>query len=331
MMKSQEEPITGVVIAVLTFRRTELLIPLIAALREQLDSARDPQRTFRILVVDNDPEGSGRRALEAAGSWSDVTCVIESRRGIAAARNRALDEAAADRLLVFIDDDEVPDDGWLSALLQTYYAHEPAAIAGPVRTVYLGEVDPWVIEGGFVDRSHRDHLRTGDVVAEAATNNLLLDLDIVRLLSLRFDETLGLGSGEDSLFTRRLTESDQLILWCADAWVSDLRPAERTTRLAALRRSFSFANSSARVQLRLATGTKPGQLVAACKIVFGAAPRMLLGSVQFLAGSVGRRVAWQANGARLVAKGSGQLTGALGLRYEEYGTSRRLRRGRSRG
>ena len=305
-----------VAVAVLTFRRVEHLAPLVGDLEREIGLLGSGP-TARVLVVDNDPGGTGRATLEALTPSVDLTCVVEPRPGIAAARNRALLECAGDDVLVFIDDDERPDRGWLAALLATHEQHGPVAVSGPVRTVYGGAVDPWVEAGRFVDRSHRDGQRTGDLVSEAATNNLLLDLGTVRRMGLSFDESLRLSGGEDALFTRQLTRAGGRIVWCADAWVSDLRPGERTTRRAALRRAYSFANSATVVKVKLA-GAGPAGLAARARVLAGGLVRLSTGSASYVLGSATRRLPWQANGARLMARGCGAMAAGIGLRYEEY-------------
>ena len=85
-----------------------------------------------ILVIDNDPARSGERVAAEHG----VTYVVEPRPGIAAVRNRALAEcesAAAD-VLLFIDDDETPEPGWLRAMIEMYTTTRPTAVAGRVVT-----------------------------------------------------------------------------------------------------------------------------------------------------------------------------------------------------
>ncbi len=72
---------------------------------------------IRVLVIDNDPAGSGEAVVSALDSDA-VRYVHEPRPGIAAARNRALDEAASYDLLIFIDDDEWPNPTWLQSLLE---------------------------------------------------------------------------------------------------------------------------------------------------------------------------------------------------------------------
>src|SRR3954469_16278179 len=71
----------SVVVAVLTYRRTDRLAGLLPQLVQQAAAVG-----AAVLVVDNDPEASARPV--AAGS--PVRYVHEPRPGIAAARNRAL-------------------------------------------------------------------------------------------------------------------------------------------------------------------------------------------------------------------------------------------------
>ena len=94
--------------------------------------------------------------------------------GIAHARNRALDETVDDELLIFIDDDERPLDGWLAAMLDAYARHRPAGVTGPLFPEYETDPDPWLLAGGFfVRREFPD----GHRVPAAGSGNLLLDLD----------------------------------------------------------------------------------------------------------------------------------------------------------
>lgn len=55
----------------------------------------------------------------------------------------------------------------------------------------------------------------------SATNNLLLDLQQIHELDLRFDERFGLTGRSDTLFTRQLAKRGALMLWCDEATVID--------------------------------------------------------------------------------------------------------------
>ena len=127
--------------------------------------------------------------------------VVEERPGVAAVRNRALDETGGRDLLVFIDDDEEPEPGWLAALVGLWASTGCQAVAGPVIPVYEVEPETWVRQGEFFVRRTWP---TGTVRPVAASNCLLLDLGFVRRAGLRFDEAFGATGGEDTLFTRQL-------------------------------------------------------------------------------------------------------------------------------
>ena len=238
-----------------------------------------------------------------------VRTVHEARPGIAAARNRALDEAGPADLLVFIDDDERPEPRWLELLLATHRATGAAAVAGRVVSRFDRPLDPWVRAGGFFERTAR---HTGQPMSTAATNNLLLDLRVVGRLGLRFDPRLGPAGGEDTLFTRALAAAGGVIVWCDEAVVIDDVPDARTTRAAVLRRGMSMANRSTRAEIALARGV-PGRTAARLAGFGRGAARVSAGlggaGLGLVTGSLARR----ARGARLVARGVGLAAGCAGL------------------
>ena len=210
-----------VTVAVPTYRRPDDLRAVLPLLLAQAREAGG-RYTADVLVVDNDPEGTGAAVVHELAA-DDLRYVAEPTPGIAAVRNRAIDEAAGSTLLAFIDDDERPAAGWLAALLRTWSATGAAGVVGRVRAEYVaGELDPWIAAGGFFARRS---LPTGSAVTVAATSNLLLDLGQVRDLGVRFDPALGAGGGEDTLFTRSLARSGGRLVWCDEA--RRPRPAAR--------------------------------------------------------------------------------------------------------
>lgn len=313
------------VVAVLTYRRPERIAALVPVLVEQ---AADLTRraggvVASVLVVDNDAAGTGAAAVAGAapdGAATDrsgavpdwpVTTVVEPEPGISAARNRALRASADQDLLVFVDDDEVPDDGWLHALWSTYRATGAAAVAGPVASRYAVEPEPWVVEGGFYDRAHRRGLRTGAGVRSAATNNLLLDLRVVRRQGLTFDPALGLSGGEDTLFTSALTAAGGRIVWCAEAVVRDVVPADRLTRTYLVARTAGLANASARVALLLAPAGGRRAVLRARLLAAGLV-RGVLGATGVALGAVLGDIGRDARGRRALARSRGELLAVFG-------------------
>lgn len=299
-------------VAVLTYRRPDDLAALLPLLREQVGRLGAEHRV-RVLVVDNDPAASAADVVAAHGAPM-ARCVHEPRPGIAAARNRALDEAGDDDLLVFVDDDERPCDQWLALLLQTWRSSGAQAVVGPVVSSFAEPLDPWIVDGRFFDRRR---LATGTAVDVAATNNLLLELGWLRRAGVRFDERFGITGGSDTLFTRQLVASGARMVWCDEAVVTDVVPAARATRSWVLRRAFRSGNGWARTEDALAAGAAD-RLRRRLRLLVPGAVRTLGGAALWtagvLTGSRGRR----ARGLRTAARGSGLLLGLAGYAYAEY-------------
>ncbi len=301
-------------VVVLTYKRPQLLEPslpeLVGQLRE-LDSASGI--VSDLLVIDNDPEESARPVVAALSS-PRVRYITEKRRGIAAARNRALEETADRDAIVFIDDDERARTGWLVHLAATWVQTRPTAVMGRVISEYPGDTDPWVVAGDFLRRPEH---RTGDLLTIAATNNLLLDRTAIETLGLRFDESLGLSGGEDNLFTRQLVSRGGRIVWCEEAVLDDEWPRERLQRRWLLHRCFSHGNTAAVVDaLMVPAGAR--RVSVRVRRAAGGAGRVLLGLVRWAVGSLTGDLRHRARGQRGVYRGFGMMSGAAGRVYQEY-------------
>ena len=343
-MDTQRDPATGngpdgagtapgperprLTVAVLTYLRNAYLAELLPALVEQAGSVAGRARV-RILVVDNDPAGGAERtarAVRPAGTDSDgagpapgaepeVVYVHEPEPGIVAGRNRALDESGRERLLVFIDDDELPRPGWLAALLDARERHGCAAVTGPTPPVFETAPDPWVAACGAFDSWEA---ADGARVRSADTGNLLLDLGRVRALDLRFDPRYGLTGGEDSLFTRRLTLAGEEIRFAAGAVVDKRVPAQRARRDWVLRRAHRSGSTWARVRIDTADRARVAlRLGYAVKGLARAGREGALALLARAGGDVASRAVHEV-GAR---GGLGMVVGALGGSVAEYGRS----------
>lgn len=299
-----------VVVAMATFRRPELLRQALGGLTREASTLRPPAD---ILVVDNDPAGSAARE---ADRWAGrgVRYVREPEPGIAAARNRALREACSADAIVFIDDDEVPAEGWLSHLVATWQRWDCAAVAGPVESDFIDPPDPWVLG---VEIFRRKRLASGTLLRGAATNNLLLDVRQLRERDLMFDPRFGLSGGSDSMLTHRLSQLGGDIRWCDDALVRETVPADRTTRRWVRRRLLRTSNGWARVQVLL-QATVADRLRTRVRIGFHALLVVARGSVRFGVGLLANRLALRCAGERDILNGLGVMLGAAGMVRFEY-------------
>ncbi|MBB2923958.1 glycosyltransferase family 2 protein [Cellulomonas cellasea] len=306
---SGEAAALSVTVAVLTYLRPDDLREVLPTLVAQA-AGLGPRA--RVLVVDNDPAGSAREVVEALATGARY--VHEPEPGIAHARNRALDEAAGDDLLVFVDDDERPCDGWLRLLVEQYLVDRPGAVVGPVVSEYVVEPDRWVRAGRFFDRRR---LATGTEVTLAATNNLLLDMHQVAAAGLRFDARFGLTGGSDTLFTHQAVARGLRMVWCDEAVVTDVVPASRVTRSWVLRRAYRSGNGWTRVSV-LVAGSPAARLRTRASILAQGSVRVAAGAGQTALGVVTRSLAHEARGRRTLARGSGMLAGLVGHVYAEY-------------
>ena len=319
-MEPWSGPVRDLVVVIPTFHRPDRLAHALTAVQQQVDAENglpDAVMHCSILVIDNDPARSG----EQVARDHHVKYAVEPRPGIAAVRNRALEECtrAGAAALLFLDDDETPDSGWLHAMIGMYTATRPTAVAGRVVTRLPDGVERWISVGDAFERPTRIH---GQLMSEAATNNLLLDLDGVRRLGLSFDERFGLTGGSDSMFTLQLTRRGGTIRWAEDAVVIEQEDPARLTRSWLLMRVFRFGNTSARVRIALAP-TVACRLVQRVLALGRGAARTLGGSVRWAVGVVSRSARHRTHGLRTVSRGLGMMAGSVGYAHDEYGRRRR--------
>ena len=306
-----------VTVATLTFRRPGDLAVLLPQLVAQAGSVAS-DAVVEIVVVDNDPDGGAREAVEQFAALhrggASVVYLHEPEPGISAGRNRALAAASASDLLVFIDDDERPTEDWLQLMLATYLRSRPAAVVGRVVSEFDGALDPWIQAGGFFDRRS---VPTGTIVSVAATNNLLLDMAVVRALDLSFDPAFGITGGGDTMFTRQLVASGAVMVWCDEAVVFDSVPASRMTRRWVLNRALRSGNSWTVTSVRLQKSVV-GRTAVRLAMTASGAIRLVVGSLRLAVGIVTRRIVHEARGSRTQMRGVGMIGGAWGYRYQEY-------------
>lgn len=204
-------PPAPVTIAVCTYNRSALLPGLIGALRTQ----QCPQR-FDILVIDNNSSDATQDVLQQLAVLPGATLrwVCEIRQGIVHARNRAITETAASEYLVFIDDDELPQPGFINAALDALSREGAECAGGRIAVDFAAHSRPHWLEDdvlGFLGAL--DYGSQPFWIETAATplwsGNIAYRRALFERLSLRFDARYnrageGLGGGEDAAMFRTL-------------------------------------------------------------------------------------------------------------------------------
>ena len=214
-----------VAICISTFRRQKLLRELLDGIGK-LSFRKIPAPELEIVVVDT-PDESGS-ALEVCKSialpWP-IHYVVEPRRGLTYARNRAVAEAGAVDFIAFIDDDEVPSPQWLDELLLAQAEFNADVVSGPVSPTYAPEVSPWIKAGDFFSSPPKT---TGTPCRSCATHNALVATQVFERVP-GFDHTFTLSGAEDTDFFLRASQAGCKIIWSQEAMVFEYTSAKRGT------------------------------------------------------------------------------------------------------
>lgn len=296
-----------IAVCALTYRRPEGLERLLEGL-SRLDIAG--LGDVDVFIIDNDPEGSAAALCRAAQETyaHRLTYIHEPCRGIAHARNRAVEAARPYDALAFIDDDEIPDERWLAELVAPWQDGSADIVTGPVVPKLEGTPPAWVIEGGFFERPR---LADGARMDRARTGNVLIAMDLLAGLREPFDPALALTGGEDTHLFRRLVQNGARIVWADRAVVTEFVPPARAEEGWLVRRMYRVGTATSAIERRL-FGIKVVPALLARSAVW-----MLLGIVRWLVALLRGR-ARRVGAKRAFMYGWGLLAGLFGSRYEEY-------------
>lgn len=252
-MKADHKESPVITLCALTYHRPDGVRKLLEGLGNLRFS--EPAPALNIVIVDNDPDGSGRPAVIDAAQqihWPVRYC-IEPQRGITYARNRALDEAADSDWIGFLDDDEIPHPDWLAELLRVQCAFNADVVSGPALPAFLPGTSRWIEEGGFFNPMRYE---TGTVLPYCFTNNVLFRTQILRETGLRFDHRFALTGGEDRDFFKRVERAGYRIVWADNAQVFETIPQSRAVTGWILRRSYRCGITISATDLASMSGLK---------------------------------------------------------------------------
>ncbi len=180
-----------------------------------------------VHVVENDTEPASAALVAEfdARAPFPMTYELETRIGIPQARNCLLRFAYAEgaTALVFVDDDEEVEPGWLLAL--HHYAGQTewkAVLQGRVMASVPSEQEH------FLPYFQRKIRRTGQALASCASNNTLVPLTLLPdQQQITFDESRPRDGGTDTIFFSALANRGVPLLYCHEAVVVETIPAER--------------------------------------------------------------------------------------------------------
>jgi len=153
---------------------------------------------FELIVVDDGSTDDTGQILEAYDQ--DLIVCRQSNRGVSAARNRGID-AAAGRLIAFLDSDDL----WLSRKLSTqveFFHSNPEAIINQTEEI-------WIRNGVRVNPKTRHHKISG-MIFEPSLALCLVSPSAVMMRRSLFDEV--------GLFDEDLPACEDYDLWLRLSW-----------------------------------------------------------------------------------------------------------------
>lgn len=184
--------------------------------------------TLSIVVVDNGSQNV-QDLVESFRSDLPIQYVCLPKSGLVGARNCSLRYGLRHNpdYLVFIDDDEVPESGWLSGLLSTMNVSGADFAVGPVNPKFSSPPPSWAPEF---------FTKTGETFC---TSNLIIRSSVVpRDEQLWFQPRFSATGGEDGDFLRRLAASGSKHTVAHSALVFENIPPERVSAQYLWRRGF---------------------------------------------------------------------------------------------
>ncbi len=130
-------------IIVCTYNRAESLRDTLRALKAQEAPAN---WQWEVVVVDNNSSDHTREVVEEAQrDWPSVHYEFECRQGLSYARNHGIACAKGD-VILFTDDDVLPEPGWLKATLSGMAEHSADACGGYIAPIWETPPPAWLTE-----------------------------------------------------------------------------------------------------------------------------------------------------------------------------------------
>jgi succinoglycan biosynthesis protein ExoM len=215
-------------VVVLSYDRVHLLGRTLEGCLAQ----QTPGFAFEIIVVDNHPDRLAEgmvRDLAASHPGTPLVYLSDERRNISIVRNSGI-AAARGTYVAFIDDDEAPEAGWLSAFNACLERTGADAAFGPKYPEFEGGRPPaWDPEGWRYTLDFRQPADTplylfGRLRAKGkglGSGNAAFRVATCLAGPEPFAVAFGDANGEDTQLLFRLALAGRKFVWCPDARVHE--------------------------------------------------------------------------------------------------------------
>jgi glucosyl-dolichyl phosphate glucuronosyltransferase len=259
-----------VTVIVCTFRRPRLLMQSLAAI------LRNDYREFELILVDQTPDDSTRRAVEGLFSEESRRLYVHSKRiGVAAGRNLGLSHATGE-LILFTDDDVIVAEQWILAHVRCHLRLRgegitPGVVGGPSVGMWDSPCPEWWPEEflyvlcEFGVEQDRAAFVGGELPLGA---NYSCARDLLEGIG-GFDERFGhtanrpvflTVSGCDSEVALRLHRKGYLVHFCREARVQHVMASNRLNRSHFAIRLFREGATQTLIERFVPSGSPPGNV-----------------------------------------------------------------------
>jgi len=221
MSEATSLPAPVVAVVVPTHDRQALVAGLLKALAAQ---SLEPLSFEVVLACDGCTDDTAEAAMKlvepgAAAAGLLLTVVEQSRSGAAAARNRGMGATTAP-VVVFLDDDMVPEPGCLEAHVRAHRAHPGALVIGAM-PVHASSPRSFLTEGlsRWATRRHERLSRTAPTFGDVLTGHLSVARATFGKVG-GFDQDFTAGGtfgGEDIEFGWRAVTAGVPLVYAPDA------------------------------------------------------------------------------------------------------------------
>ena len=289
---------------------------LLSACLESLHRLKLPRNYgINIVVVENDSKDKSSHIVrEFEQQGLPVSYQIESRIGITYARNAILGRAieSGSRYLIYVDDDELVPSDYLVEMMDflSTCPSDMSAISSPVYPLYPMGTPSWILKGRFLEPMN--YVAETEVTS-AATNNLLLDLDFVKLHNLSFDHRFALSGGEDTHFIAQLRNCKGKVYWSPKSFVFDQLPLSKMTEKWFYKRGFRSGTTRAYIDL-----ITKGWFVVIFKVIPLIIAQACFGLLGYITGVLLFDKCRRVFGMRHLFTSMGKLYGLFGRLHKEY-------------
>ena len=261
-----------------------------------------------VVVVDNDRACSAKDLVQelVANFPFPLRYAAEPQSGVGYARNRCLAESTGE-WIAFVDDDEWVEPQWLQSYWEMARTGRYDGLFGPVPPEFEVTPPAWLLESGFFDRPR---FLTGTRLSwqDCATWNVLFRRQLVDDWG-GFSPAFSTTGGEDSDLFWRYLEHGARFVWCDEAVVHEIIPADRMTQHWVVHRAYLGGHIYARLHAYrtgwrgyLSTGLRGGLGV----LYFGT--KMLLARISMRRGLC---IGYQSRAASNLGKFVAALTPAI--------------------